>query len=182
MTGNAIGWLLLAGALLVAGVGRARAEHPPAAVDPLELEALGRGVASEKDTGTLAEMRGIAWAIRTRALERARTRYPSESRPIYRMLYPWRRQLGEDPPFSSLREATARTLAVARQVLAGELADPTRGANEFFEPDEQDRLFAAGVAGYHQPVAALRAAWLARGAQRVAIIGRFEFFRDREVA
>lgn len=159
-----------------------------------EVEALGRVIASEAGSGTQAEQRGIAWTVRNRF----------RGKSIYAAEYPWRSQKGSTPPFSSARDATAATRALAAQVLAADQSeDPTRGATSFFEPRMQDifakagALARAGETGdrtidgvklsditrfkaYKKNAAAIRESW-GKGSALYATAGRFEFWGSARV-
>lgn len=162
---------------------------PPAQLDPQEVEALARVIASEAGSGTPAEMRAIAWTVRNRA----------KGKSLYSIFYPWRAQKGSNPPASSARDANETTRAIARQVLAApQSEDPTGGATSFFEPRMQDIFFKAGEmarAGqtgdriidgvkltditrfkfYRKNANQIRSSW-SGGSGLYAIAGRFEFW------
>ncbi len=105
------------------------------ALDPKEIEALARTIASEAGSGTSAEQKAIAWTVRNRF----------RGGSIYNTQYPWRSQKGSNPPFASGRDATATSRQVAEQVLkADQSVDPTGGATSFFEPRMQDIFYQAG--------------------------------------
>lgn len=67
-------------------------------------------------------------------------------------------------------------VSVATDVLTGKVADLTNGANTFFEPAVQDKLFAAGHAGYKHDAQGIRDKWTADGMELKATIGRWEFW------
>lgn len=164
-------------------------ESSPLALDSKEVEALARVIASEAGGGTLAEQKGIAWTVRNRF--RGKSIYDGE--------YPWRAQSGSNPPFSSARDATEATRALARQVLSmPQSQDPTGGATSFFEPRMQDIFAKAGemaragqtgdriidgvkltditrFKGYRKNAQQIRESW-GKGSALYATGGRFEFW------
>lgn len=109
----------------------------PITLDPNEIEALARVIASEAGSGTPAEQRAIAWTVRNH--------FRAKKKSIYSVEYPWRSQNGSNPPFSSARAANDSHRALAKQILsAPQEQDPTGGATSFFEPKMQDVFFKAG--------------------------------------
>jgi hypothetical protein len=165
------------------------------ALDPDEVEALARVIASEAGGGTRAEKLAIGWTERNRALALGRS--------LYAIFFPWREQKGANPPASSARPATDDTRSVAREVLSAPQAqDPTQGATAFFEPKLQDILFKAGALArqgqtgkrvidgvtisnierftkYTKDAATVRASW--GGDQTIyAVAGRFEFWGKKK--
>jgi hypothetical protein len=80
-------------------------------------------------------------------------------------------------PWSTRKPPSGFDRQVAAAVTARyPAADPTGGATKFFEPALQDRLYAEGRAGYHRDADALRAKWEREGGQRLATVGRWEFW------
>lgn len=168
-------------------------ESSPLALDGKEVEALARVIASEAGSGTLAEQKGIAWTVRNRF--RGKSIYDGE--------YPWRAQSGSNPPFSSARDATEATRALARQVLAmPQSQDPTGGATSFFEPRMQDIFTKAGemaragqtgdrvidgvkltditrFKGYRKDARQIRDSW-GKSSAVYATAGRFEFWGRKQ--
>ena len=72
---------------------------------------------------------------------------------------------------------TANHLAVARLVIRGEVPDPTGGAQSFLEPSGQDKLLAAGVAGYKSSASTVLRRWMADGWQPTVMIDNTLFLR-----
>lgn len=162
---------------------------PLAKLDPKEVEALARVIASEAGSGSPIEMRAIAWTVRNRA----------KGKSLYSIFYPWRAQSGSNPPASSARPATMATGAIAEQVLSlPQSADPTGGATSFFEPKMQDIFFKAGelarsgekgdrvidgvkltditrFKNYRKNAQQIRESW-SKGSTLYATAGRFEFW------
>jgi hypothetical protein len=171
---------------------------PPVAItalDPEEVEALARVIASEAGGGTSAEQRAIGWTERNRAL--------ASGKSLHATFYPWREQKGSNPPASSAREATTASRAVASDVLAApQASDPTQGATAFFEPKLQDVLAKAGAMArngetgkrvidgttisditrftkYNKNAATVRESW-GKDETVYAIAGRFEFWGKKK--
>lgn len=124
-----------------APVGPEEAPGSPAApaLDPNEVEAMARIIASEAGSRSRSEQLAVGWTARNRFTERGKS--------IYAMQYPWREQKGSNPPFSSRQPATAATRALAREILSAPStdSDPTGGATGFFEPVLQDAVAEAGA-------------------------------------
>lgn len=155
----------------------------------LEIEALGRIIASEAGSGTHAEQRAIGWA--------ARNRFRGKS--VYSVEHPWRAQKGSNPPFSSARPASDSHLKLAHEILVSDQSlDPTIGATSFFEPHMQDIFYKAGelarrgetgdriidgvkltditrFKNYTKDAQTVRSKW-AHGSTIYATAGRFEFW------
>lgn len=154
-----------------------------------EVEALARVIASEARSASEAVKRAIGWVVRNHF----------RGRSIYSVEYPWRAQKGNDPPFSSARDATDATRKLAREILAADQSqDPTKGATSFFEPKMQDvfakagALARAGETGervidgvklsditrfkaYKKDAATIRQNW-SKGSRLYAIAGPFELW------
>jgi hypothetical protein len=146
----------------------------PQAAD--DVDALGRVITSEADRYSERERRAIGWTVRNRARRRGVSIarlvcYPScgAQGPIGKG-YPAR-------PFSTARAATAKNLALAREILAAPQSDdPTGGALAFFEPKVQDLLVQQGRPGYRLTANDVREKWIREGQQQRGTVGAFEFF------
>lgn len=159
------------------------------ALEPNEIEALARVIASEAGSGTLNEQKAVGWTVRNRF----------RGKSIYAVEYPWRSQKGSDPPFASARPATDKTRELARQILlADQSEDITQGATSFFEPKMQTAFFKAGelarkgetgkrvidgitlsditrFKNYKYDADGIRKRW-SNGSTLYATVGRFEFW------
>ena len=101
---------------------------------------------------------------------------------------------GRIRPVATTESATPRFRALAERVLRGESSSTLPGARKFFEPDVQDRAFAAAEAarkrlaaggaltdkerrllGYRRNAQQIRAEWL-KTSRYVGIVDRVEFF------
>ena len=172
------------GGTLVGGQGRAQPapSGSPAAGDreagksvtapaapPDERTALARVIRSEAGSHTEAERLAVAWVARNRARKAGTS--------IARLVCsPSCGPGGEGRPMSSRRAARDEDLALADVVLASSTSDdPTRGANNAFEPALQDQLFKAKRAGYTKSAAEVRARWL-RSSDYYGTVGRWELY------
>ena len=159
------------------------------ALNPNEIEALARVIASEAGSGSPGEQRAIGWTVRNRF----------RGKSICAVEFPWRSQKGSDPPFASARPANDAHRKLAREILeADQSSDPTGGATSFFEPRMQDAFFKAGelarrgetgdrvidgvkltditrFKNYKKDAATLREKW-GKGSTIYATAGRFEFW------
>jgi spore germination cell wall hydrolase CwlJ-like protein len=154
--------------------------------DATENEALARILASEVSGYHADERAAVAWLV---VHDAAR----ASSTILARVYPPWGRQGGKKDdgkrrPYSSRQAATDADRALAADVLAGNVSDPTGGAWKWFEPAAQDALYArnqaaiaAGTAqgnasGYNYDAAGIRAKWSAEGRHLVGNIGRIEMW------
>jgi hypothetical protein len=141
----------------------------PRTEDLDEIEALARVITSEADGHTLAERAAVGWAVRNRARRRRTT--------IAKMVCtPECGPCCDGRPFSSARPAKDRDRELAAYILAApQEMDPTGGASAILEPDELDRLAAAGVPK-HRPSRIVRQEWAARGQKHIGTVGRWELW------
>lgn len=134
-----------------------------------DIEVLSSVVRSEAEGHTRAEQVGVAWATVNHAA--------ASGKSVAQALQGSGRQ-GTGGRFASTRRpGNEATRAIARDVLELREPDPTGGATSFFEPAAQDKLYRAGTAGYRYDADGIRRKWTSEGAQLVAVIGRWEFYR-----
>jgi hypothetical protein len=105
------------------------------ALDPNEVEALARVLASEASSGSDMERAAIGHCVRNRVVSDGR-------RSIYHMMFErpgrWKAQAGSNPPFSAAHVPSDADREFARQVLVDLQGNPVGNATSFFEPGQQD--------------------------------------------
>ena len=164
------------------------APAPPApaersAYTDADREALAWALHSEGASHSDAERKGIAFVIRNYARR--------VKRPIASIAPPGTEQGGKQP-WSTARAPNAKDRADAARFLAAPWGeDPVRGAHKFFEPQQQDDIYAlaekyradpkanakwAKFNKYKSNANDIRRRWTNEGGRMLASIGRWEFW------
>jgi len=163
--------------LVLAGGGRRRVTSD----EEVALRVLSSEVAGESDT----IKRAVLWCIRNLARDEGRSLFVSATRGFG---FGDIGEAGRPRPYSTRFSPSAaeRNLdgPLVRGVLAaGQGADPTGGANDWFQPAEQDAFHAQGLPGYTRTSAQVIADALRDGAEDLGDVGsgngRLHLFRKR---
>lgn len=211
-------WLLMGsavaggGLLLILGLGRTASQRPGVAASPppaklplppppppreyteLDVEAAARMLASENPRGSERLHIEQVWT-QLRARKRGQSLFARITAGSGFGPQGERTPPGKLRPVASQNPATNRLRILAEEVLQGDHPSTLPGARKFFEPEQQDLVFAIAEAArkklaakepltaqekrlikYHKDAAQQRAEWLADGARIVGRIDGVEFF------